>query len=207
MNLDEINKIVINIPERVERLTRTEVELNKFFNNTHYTKINGVTHLDKSHRNIAQAHINAITFAYNRGWDKAIIIEDDVHFYSNKSREYADECLKNLPDDWDVLLSSAYLYAFKTKVKKDHNSHWDKLKEFCGLTTYIINVDNCYKKIINFDFNKHIDRAFATDLNLNCFVTKKYWTKQYSGYSDNTKRNEDYDYMINKINLLETTNR
>lgn len=204
MNIENLNKFVINLPERKERLERSLFELQNYFLNNQPYIVEGV--IDKPiHKGIAQAHINAIKMAIGIDATQPImIIEDDVNFVSN-SKDYINDCFKNenLPHDWDILLSSIYNCGKLIK----YNDHWHKIETFfCGLTCYVIN-PKCFEKIINFEKNKHIDRAMIESLNLNCYVSNKFWAIQHNGFSDNVKKYVNYDHLLKKFKMFEAKTR
>lgn len=196
INLDQINKCLINLPERRDRLERSEKELKKFFTNTDRHLIDGVKDLPVF-KGIASAHLKCINWAKANDLGEVLIIEDDVKFQSLKSRSYADECFNNLPGDWDILLGSVYLSRGLTK----YNEHWSLTREFCGLTFYVAN-QKAYDAILNFDKSMHIDRAMYSKLGLNCYVANQFFAIQYSGKSDNTGKIEDYDHLLNRFEVL-----
>lgn len=169
--------------------------MSSFFNNHDVTFIDGVRD-NPTHRGIAQAHINAITHAQAERWDKVLIMEDDVRFQSILSRSYADRAMSNLPQDWDILLSSVYLSRGLTRI----NEYWSETKEFCGLTFYIVH-ERAYQRIIGFDKSIQIDRAM-TKLGLRCFVANEFFAIQYEGYSDNAKKVVNYSNLLSKFKLL-----
>lgn len=195
LDLDEINKCLINLPERVDRLERSMDEISTFFTNQHVNFIPGVRD-SPTFKGIAQAHINCIKLAKENNWPHVLIIEDDVNFQSTRSREYADRAFNDLPDDWDILLSSVYLSKGLNKVK----THWNQTKEFCGLTFYAVK-SSAYDKIIEFDKSNHIDRAMI-GLGLNCFVAYEFFAIQYPGLSDQTGKIENYDNLLDKFKVL-----
>ena len=196
MNLDTINKIVIHLPERVDRLERTMDGISKFFENHEVTFIEGVRELPVF-KGIAQAHLNAIRHAQEQGWPEVLIMEDDVNFQSKNSRSHADKCFSQIPDNWDLLLSSVYT----SKGLTQYNGFWSQTKEFCGLTWYVVN-QRAYDKILTFDKSMNIDRAMATAIGLNCFVVNEFFAIQYEGFSDNVNRKVNYDNLLGRFDVL-----
>lgn len=57
----------------------------------------------------SQAHLMAVDYAYNGGYNNVLIIEDDVHFIKNK--EFILDCLNNYPKDAD-LIQYGYINIF-----------------------------------------------------------------------------------------------
>lgn len=196
INLDQINKCLINLPERTDRYERSMDEIADFFVNHEVNFHKGIRE-EPVYKGIAQAHMNCIALAKQKGWPVVLIMEDDIKFQSKNSRKYADEAFKNIPDDWDILLSSVY----RSKELKSVNDHWYKTKEFCGATFYLVH-QKAYDRILAFDKSTHIDRAMVGKLNLNCYVVNQFFCIQYPGLSDNTGKEQDYNYMISKKHLL-----
>ena len=195
INFDKIPKCIINLPNRPERLKEIEEELPKFFNNTSYTLIEGV--IDKIPKlGIAKAHMNCIEYAKNNNFPNILILEDDVIFRNN-AREYADECIKNIPKDYDLLLGGLYDSLKLESV----NDFWNKTERFCGLHFYIVN-EKAYDKILAYNGETHIDKYMVRFAKLNSYVTKKHFAIQRVGFSDNVKRNVDYSILLERFELL-----
>lgn len=190
-----MNSLVINLPQRVDRYEHFKDEvkwigLNPFV-------IDGI--IDRpALKGIAKAHMNCILMAQERDWDKVLIMEDDIVFQGKeKTIPYFNECLKNLPNDWDILLGGLY-----EKSKTTHyNKYWDSVECFCGLHFYIVN-SGCYEKLLTWDGVSHYDKWLGKQ-NLSIFVTNKYISHQRDGYSDNSETVTDYNNIhLNKLKLL-----
>lgn len=196
MNFTELNKLVINLPERKERLEAFKKEL-IYLPCSNLQVMNGVKHQEPM-LGIAQAHINAILLAQQKEWDSVLIMEDDVQFQGKEQTfDYVLNCLDNAPDDWDVLLGGIYFHKKLEKV----NEYWSRVGEFCGLHFYIVN-SKAYDKIIRYEGKQHIDRWMNQKGGLNCYVANKFFATQRNGYSDNTKTKNDYDILLKKYKLL-----
>lgn len=196
INLETIEKIVINLPERNERLSRTKSELKKVFTNTSFTLVEGIRDIP-IYKGIAQAHINAVQIAKSKGWRQVLIMEDDIFFPSRFFHKYITEALQNTPEDWDILLASVY----KSKGLIKYNEYWSRTKDFSGLTFYIVN-EKVYQAILEFDKSGHIDRAMVTELKLNCYVINNFVAIQYDGFSDNTGKEEEYSKLLINFEIL-----
>ncbi len=195
INFDEIPKCIINLPTRPERLKEVEQELPKFFNNTSYTLIKGV--VDKTSKlGIAKAHMNCIEYAKNNNFSNVLILEDDVIFRDG-AREYADECIKHIPENYDILLGGLYDSLKLESV----NDFWNKTERFCGLHFYIVN-EKAYDKILAYNGETHIDKYMVRFAKLDSYVTKKHFAIQRIGFSDNVKRNVDYSNLLERFELL-----
>jgi GR25 family glycosyltransferase involved in LPS biosynthesis len=149
--------------------------------------IDGIPHLQPE-RGIGQAHTEAIKHAKIMGLDKICIMEDDIVFQGKeKTIPYFNECLNNLPSDWNILMGGVYNRGATFK----ENEYWNKLTTFCGLHFYIVNA-NCYDKLLTWNGIDHFDRWISKQ-NLSIFVTDKYIAHQMDGYSDNAKANTKYN--------------
>lgn len=195
MNLETLPKALINLPSRKDRLIEATKEIDSFFYNKAIINIDGVID-DKPMVGIAKAHLNAIRYAKEKGYDNILIMEDDLLFRPN-AKEYAINAFHNLPNDYDILLGGIY-----NGKKTYHNDYWNKVGAFSGLHFYVVN-HKAYDKILNnFKFNQHIDRWLVAVANLDCYVTNKFFCIQRNGYSDNAKTFCNYDYLLNESDLL-----
>jgi GR25 family glycosyltransferase involved in LPS biosynthesis len=191
--LSTIPKLVINLPERTERMERFAKEVKPWTFNV----INGVRKEPNWH-GIAEAHMNAIKHAKEHGWDKVLIMEDDLYIPAkgkNILKHYLDEAFadKKIPEDWDILLGG--VYHAKTLTK--HNNYWNRIGEFCALHFYIVNA-RCYDKLLTWDKTNHYDRWVGM-LGLKCYVPTRFFAIQYDGFSDNVNKITDYNsnYLAN----------
>ena len=194
MDYRSLKKLVINLPERIDRLESVKTQLK----DAEFTIVHGVIS-DKPLLGIAKAHLNCIEYAKMHDWDKVLIMEDDVVLRPN-FETYLNHCLYNAPNDWDILLGGIY----NNKGIQNYNDFWDKVGEFRGLHFYIVN-KNAYDKILLYPPEKmqHIDAWMNRHgRGLICYVTKKYIATQSSGYSDNVKASVDYSHLINNKKLL-----
>lgn len=162
-------------------------------------KVSGVEHLNPM-LGIAQAHINSILIAKQNEWPEVLIMEDDVVFQAReKTLSYLNEALKNVPEDWEVLLGGLYESRGLTKV----NDYWSKTGEFCGLHFYIVK-SSAYDKIIEgYDERTHFDRwVNKGGKKTKCYVLNKFVAIQSNGMSDNVKKVVDYSDKIKRYSLL-----
>ncbi len=142
MKMEYIPKLVINLPERIDRLKVFRNEL-KHIGSPDYTIMEGVKH-KHSHKGIGQAHLNCIQYAKDNNFPYILVMEDDVRFQGkDKTLDYINECFDNLPAEWDVLLGGAYL----ARNRKPFNDYWQSVGEFCGLQFYIVN-SKAYDKFL-----------------------------------------------------------
>ena len=203
INLDNVHVCVINLKERTERLKRTMEELKEFFRCNRYQQIHVIDAI--KHRRpmigIAESHMLAVALAKEYNWPYVIIVEDDVRFQSKRSKEHADNCLANVPDDFEVLLGGIYT----GKLLKTQNEYWSEVHEFSALHFYLVKA-SAYDRLLSFDKTQHIDRWIGNKQkgNLKCYVANEFFAIQYDGYSDNVGMEMKYSDLLiqNKYKLL-----
>ena len=189
--LSSINKIVINLPERTDRLEKFNQEIKYLFDDSIIVQ-NGVRK-EPSWHGIAEAHMNCIRLAKENKWPYVLIMEDDLYIPAkDKARRYVDEAFNKLPEDWDILLGG--VYHAKTAVKG--NNYWNRIGEFCALHFYIVH-ERCYDQLLTWDGSNHYDRWIGR-LGLKCYVPTRFFAIQYDGYSDNVAKVTDYNNIYLK---------
>jgi len=200
MNFQSLNKLVINLPERTDRLTQFKEQL-VYLPCSNLQIVTGVKH-NIPYKGIAQAHLNCVMLAKQNGWDSVLIMEDDIKFQGKEQTyDHLLNCLADIPPDWNILLGGIY-GNFGRKQMMPVNKHWSKVDEFCGLHFYIVN-SNCYYRILEYNSDTHIDRWMNEGGNkLKCYVTTKFIATQFNGFSDNTKAKTDYTPYLAKFQLL-----
>lgn len=196
MNFKDLNKLLINLPERADRLKQFKAQT--YLPLSNLQTVSGIRNHSQPMLGIAQAHLNCISIAKGNEWDKVLIMEDDCIFQGGvETFDYVLSCLENIPKDWNVLLGGIY-----EGVIVPENQYWNKIKgQFCGLHFYIVN-SNCYDSILAYDGTQHIDRWINLKGGLNCYVAAKFFATQSDGFSDNTGKNEDYKNKLDKYKLL-----
>lgn len=141
------------------------------------------------------SHLHIINEAKKNGYDKILILEDDVKFIKKFK-------LNNLPNNWDML----YLGGTVFKVLNKDNPKWYKIQ--CWTThAYLINLEN--DDLIN-DINKCIDSDDEIDkyylINIhpkyNCYMINPMIAIQREGYSDIEKQYVNYNFMTQTLNGL-----
>ncbi len=190
MNWHELNKLVINLPERTERLKQFKQEL-VYLPCSNLQIVEGIKH-PLPFKGIAQAHLNCISIAKGNEWPYVLIMEDDCVFQGTvETYDYLLNAIKDLPENWEVLLGG--IYNGKTEP---FNNNWSRVGEFCGLHFYIVN-SKAYDKILAWDGTQHIDRWMnLKNQRLKCYVTNKFVATQRPGFSDNQKEHFNGDHII-----------
>ena len=199
LNINDIPVCVINLKHRTERLQRSILQLNNFYGCESYEfyLIEGVVNR-KPMVGIATSHMNAIQLAKDNQWEYVCICEDDLHFQSMLSKEYANKCFENIPDDFEILLGGIY-----TGNPKPYNEYWNTIDEFSGTHYYIVR-NTAYDRILAFDKSQHIDRwlGHKNKGNLKCYVANYFFCIQFDGFSDNVNQQMDYSHLLKKFKLL-----
>jgi GR25 family glycosyltransferase involved in LPS biosynthesis len=201
IDIDSIPVVVINLPERTERLATTRKQLDSFYGveNKEFHIVQGIR-TPQSFVGIANAHQNAVKLAKDNGWPMVCIVEDDVHFQSASSRSYAEELYADVPEDFDVLLSGIYTGSYERTDKR-----WFRVSEFSALHYYIV-AEKAYDRILAFGRTSHIDRWMCNHVrggNLTVYVPDQFFAIQFDqGYSDNARRMVDYRTLLSKYNVL-----
>lgn len=202
--LSEINKCVINLPERTDRYSHfVEFEgLHLFEKRTIIRRIDGIK--DKEPMNgIAQAHMSCILLAKSSGWPCVLIMEDDCYFQGKeKTLPYVTEAFKNIPEDWDILLGG----ISESNSIRPVNEYWNITKQFCGTHFYIVH-ERVYDQLLAWPGDVHFDRWVNFHNDKKCYVTKKLFAIQRDGYSDNVKAKMNYSDKFRRFELLGSTNK
>lgn len=193
-----INKYVINLPSRLDRLDSVQKELPYLFKDATFRLVSGVVHPNPM-IGIAKAHLNCIEIAKEQSLPYVLIMEDDVCFPAKaKTLAYVKNAFNHLPEDWDILLGGLY----ESDGFVQYNEYWNQTKEFCGLHFYIVN-EKAYDIILTYDNLHHIDRWMNMGgKRLKCYVTRKMFAIQTIGFSDNAKKKTDHSDKLLKYDIL-----
>jgi GR25 family glycosyltransferase involved in LPS biosynthesis len=195
VDLNSVLCCVVNLPERKDRLANFEKTFYGSFGNK-LVRVNGIKK-EKGFVGCNLSHKEAIWLAKKRGEKNVLIFEDDFEFISEQSYNYIIQAAKNLPDDFDVALFGYYFIGKKHKV----NDNWSKIGDFCALHCYLVN-EKAYDKIIQLPENYHLDRLIGRDVGIIKYATNKLATKQINGFSDNSKRENNYDNLLIKFDKI-----
>lgn len=129
------------------------------------------------------------------------VLEDDVVFTSEKSRQVFEKVLSDLPEDWDILLSGCYTMT----VEKEYEG-FVKLSDFRSLHSVVIR-KSAYDKFLshNHDFTNNIDDHLAKLIpkgKLNAYMCHPMVAIQKPGYSYQRKMEVNYkNYLVGKTIL------
>ncbi len=145
MEMPKIN--VINLVSRVDKRDHIISEFKKH-SIVNYEFWSGIT-CKPTFTAISKAHKNIVRNAKVNGLPYCVIAEDDCVFSDYGSLTFYFE---NMPDDFDLYLSSIYW----GKIKKDNS-----VDDFSGFTLYTVH-SRYYDEFLNTHEMQHIDRGQAT---------------------------------------------
>jgi hypothetical protein len=191
-----MKKIVIHLPEQRDRFKRFSFELNRFY--LDYTISPGIT-LNEGWKGISEAFKKVIRDNINE--EEILIFEDDIKFTSDKSIVKFNECIKSLPDNWDILLGGSYWFEEELNL-----GNLIKVGDFCSLHCVLVR-KSAYEHFLNHtgetktDIDRHLGQLSKAG-KLNVYLANPMIAVQYSGYSNNRKANVNYDNLLSKFNVL-----
>jgi hypothetical protein len=191
-----MKKFVIHLPEQRERLKSLTYEMNRFY--LDYTICPGVK-MNPGWKGISESFKRIIRENINE--DQILIFEDDVKFTSDKSIIKFFDAIKELPDNWDILLGGSYWYEEEVNL-----GNLIKVKDFCSLHCVLI------RKSAYEVFLSHHDKARAdldrylgelsSEGKLNVYLCNPMIAVQYNGFSFNRNKPVNYDNLLRKFNIL-----
>jgi len=148
--MEHINIILINLKERKDRLTRCLDLFNNYFdNNFSIHIIEAFLNKKNGHKGCAFSHFLAMEYATQKGFDKVIIIEDDV-FFPYSLIELKLLLLKLKEIEWDLIAMGSN-FDINSKI----NDFFLKPSRIWQSTMQIVNKPY-YKKYTNFLFWSYI---------------------------------------------------
>lgn len=195
ITFEQLPKRVINLAHRTDRLKRFRMELNSIQMRSLVYHVPGIITEQQVSKGIGMSHVVAM----DSREPITVVFEDDAIFPGrHKTIPHIDECLKNAPEDWDILLGG----ALNLKVKQQFNEHWDEVEDFRGLQFYIISKKAVERIKNEFKFNDHIDK-WISEAGFKIYIMRTVVCMQNDGYSDNVKYNTKYFSLYAKrFNIL-----
>lgn len=200
MNFQNIEKFIINLPERSDRLKTTLKELKNVENCRIYPAIRNKT---QGFKGLSDTVKEIIKIAKKENYKRIVIFEDDVKITSKKSIEKFQMSMNSLPPDWDILLGGVYSILNGDKI---WNEHLKLLKDFSSLHFTLIN-HTSYDIILEHDVKKkkHLDRYLgekSKNGELKVFLTWPMIAVQHAGKSDITNKMVNYERLLKKFEIL-----
>lgn len=174
---------IINLKSRKDRLELIKQEISEQGITPMFW--DGIIH-PNSRTGICRAHKQIVRFAQMNNFPSTIIAEDDLHFTSPNGWNYF---LSQIPESYDLFLGGVYSgFIIENKVSK-----------FSGLTLYSIS-SRFYDIFLSMPENINIDNALGGKGEY--FVCSPFVCKQHNGFSDNVKKEVNYDNFLKKKKFL-----
>lgn len=216
----KINGFYLNLDRRPDRKTQMELELLKTNHNIQrYPAIDGnnlkslngfrgfIPKSEKKQYATYLSHLNMIKLAKQNGWDKVIILEDDVTLCDDFD-ERLNLYLNSLPDNWEIAYIG-FTETPNTKLTKI-SKYIHRVNEVFGCWGMVIN-----SKIYDFLIKTIEDKNTIIDwitkdyiqTRMNCYVFIPFFGYVNNGYSDLWNTHMEFG-MIQKYyqnNLLDIT--
>jgi hypothetical protein len=133
-------------------------------------------------RGINLAHKQIVLNAKQRNLEEVLIFEDDIRFCGNGA---FDEYLRNKPVQYDIYLGGIYLGEI---------DQFNKVKSFSGLHCYCVH-NRFFDKFLSMPDDEHLDRILENKGEY--YVSYPFTSIQYNGVSSNTRKEENYDHLLN----------
>ena len=151
---------------------------------------------DKIGLGVSESFKKIITENYND--PKLHILEDDVVFLNDKSREYFEEQYNNLPSDWLIYLGGSYSY----RIENDLGGLL-KIKDYRTFNSVVIKKE-AYDYFLSHDHKKvpHIDHWVSNCTGL-AYLCNPMVVKETGGYSYNKREVVDYSHFLKGKKLYE----
>ncbi|MBL0096190.1 MAG: hypothetical protein IPP46_06550 [Bacteroidetes bacterium] len=177
---------IIHLKHRKDRLQLLDLEIVKQ-NILNYTIWEGILDIENPKRGIAKAHKKIVEWARNQNLQSILIAEDDVKFTAPRAFEYF---LQNEPKEYDLYLGGiAY-----GNINSDNSTD-----DFSGAHFYKIN-QKFYDIFLSVPEEKDIDRSLANKGKF--IVCDPFIAVQQNGFSDNQKREQNYDLYLQNRRLF-----
>lgn len=180
---------VINLPKRTDRLRQFEIQATE--QNFEYQVWDGIIDLAATFRGISNSHKQIVKYAKMKGLKRIVIAEDDCVFTGIGAYDYF---LNQIPESYDLFFASYYegkVDCFNRLVKADKASEL-----LSGLTLYVIN-ERFYYDFLNIYSLDHLDKQIGKLADkYEFYVCPEFCAVQSNGYSDNKKKECNYDHYM-----------
>lgn len=176
---------IINLPKRTDRLLSV---VNQSRWQGFPIKIwNGIEDKLTQAENINMAHKQIVRWAKENKLPRIIIAEDDIVFTGQNGFNYF---ISKIPKSFDLFLSMVYsAEVVDNKI----------LNGFSGLTMYVVH-ERFYDFFLSIPDHVHIDRWLGQSAHeKEYYVCHPYPCKQTGGYSDNLRKEMNYDVFEEKM--------
>lgn len=177
---------VINLPRRIERLESFKQQANE--QGFKYQVWEGIIDLAAVFRGISNAHKNIVRYAKATNQKRVFIAEDDCVFLEAGAWDYY---LSKMPEDFSLYLTMIY----EGKIDENNRIVKDPYS-FSGLTCYCVD-ESFYDVFLGVNDMDHIDKSLgALADKYNFYVCDQFVAKQLNGWSDQKKKDCQYDHYL-----------
>lgn len=138
--------------------------------------------------NITEAHKRCIRLAKEQGYDRALIVEDDVKFMAPGAFDRFIELSSELPDDWVIYCAGVYDGRMNMVTE-----HLAKTPNISGLHCYMVR-DTFFDTVLSSPGKINLDKWMTGKryANAEAHVAYPMLALQYDGYSDNVQKETNY---------------
>lgn len=173
--------ILVNIIHNRDYPKRKEILLKELEsqNITNYQLWDAVHDVNSVEAGINKAHKQIVKWAKEEGLKEVYIFEDDIKFLGKGAWQYY---LKNKPKKFDLYLGGIYLGKIENGITE----------KFTALHCYCVH-EKFYDIFLNTDSDVHLDGALQGLGKY--YVCEPFICIQHNGYSQNSKRYENFDSL------------
>jgi len=188
----------ISLKNANERRKRTKKEIKTLFPLSELIFHNAVKNEKNPSRGCGESFCECIQkYGIEQNQDYIIIIEDDIKFVKN-AYEKIEQAIKNLPNEYDILLGGSYNLKHSS-LFKPYNAHWMKVGDYASHHFVIIR-KSAYKLIMKYlsqnkfqNIDRFIGQTYSEKGILNIYLMWPMPIQQYDGYSYIQKRHTLYN--------------
>jgi len=174
----------INLPERSDKLLKLKQNINDTKFDCKLIVVEAINH-EIGEIGCGLSHQKVIRMAKQMQLNKVLIVEDDCLFH-NDSFDLFEQCMNELPADFDIFLGGIHSGYPEKRVSK----HICKLKSFTA-THFIIYSQSAYKTVLNYR-RGNIDTFLSNQRDLNIYCSYPFIATQSVGFSDIKQATKDY---------------
>lgn len=191
-----MKRFVITLPQRIDRMME---EMSVY--SGEYSIVEAIRNIEEPYKGLSDTIKKVVSENYNEPYIH--ILEDDIQFTSNKSRELFESNFKKLPSDWGIYLGGSY--SFKDNYK-EYLPGLIKMGNFDSLHCVVFR-KSVYDLILSHDHNetKHLDKFLGNASEkgkINVYLCNPMVAIQYTGYSYNARKSVDYTHRLKGLNIL-----
>tara|TARA_B100000530_G_scaffold335110_1_gene286422 strand:- start:7149 stop:7739 length:591 start_codon:yes stop_codon:yes gene_type:complete len=188
----------INLLSRPDRWKQIQAEYPKFVDELE--RIEGVEGNTK--QGCYLAHIKAIELGKSLNLNEILVLQDDAIFYED-SRIRWEKALKEIPDDWDLILGGVHYAKPVTRISQNVI----KVSDFSGLHCGLYKLNDKIELIKGWEkgaFDRSIGKLAEKEL-LNIYCIIPFVSVQSSGFSNLRGRHtDDTHHFVNTEHQLLT---